>query len=144
MRVILDTNILLAALISPQGTPAILLRLWSKRRFVLISHALQIDEFREASRRDRVRLRIEKGNAGQLINRIWKFATFVDRLPSFQHSPDPRDDFLLALCEAASADWLVTGDKDDLLALKRYGSTRIVTARAILDTLEANAGAPTP
>jgi uncharacterized protein len=139
MRVILDTNILLSALISPQGTPAILLRIWSKRRFVLISHAFQIDEFREVSRRDRVRLRIEKGNTGQLINRIWKFATFVDRLPYVQRSPDPRDDFLLALCEAASADWLVTGDKDDLLALKCHGSTQIVTARTMLDFLDASA-----
>jgi predicted nucleic acid-binding protein len=32
------------------------------------------------------------------------------------------------LCEAGRADWLVTGDKADLLALKRHGTARIVMA----------------
>ena len=44
-------------------------------------------------------------------------------------SPDPTDDFLLALCEAGNADYLVTGDKSGLLALDRNRTTRIVSAR---------------
>lgn len=44
-------------------------------------------------------------------------------------SSDPHDDFLLALAEAASADYLVTGDKSGLLALRKHRRTRIVTAR---------------
>lgn len=35
----------------------------------------------------------------------------------------------LAIAEVAHADWLVTGDKSHLLGLKKYGATRIVTAR---------------
>jgi hypothetical protein len=50
-------------------------------------------------------------------------------------SRDPRDDFLLALSEAAKADLLVTGDKDDLLSLERHGSTAIVTAASFGQTL---------
>ena len=34
-----------------------------------------------------------------------------------ERSPDPTDDFLLALSEAGKADYLVTGDKSGLLAL---------------------------
>jgi len=42
---------------------------------------------------------------------------------------DPTDNFLLALCEAGNADYLVTGDKSGLLALDRHKATRIVSAR---------------
>jgi len=45
-------------------------------------------------------------------------------------SPDPTDDFLLAMSQSAKADYLVTGDKSGLLALKKHGQTQIVTATA--------------
>ena len=62
------------------------------------------------------------------MNQIKLVAEMPKTLPDVERSADPRDDFLLALCEAARADWLVTGDKNDLLALKRHGQSRIVTA----------------
>jgi predicted nucleic acid-binding protein len=53
----------------------------------------------------------------------------IDPLPRVERSPDPTDDFLLALSEAGDADYLVTGDKSGLLALDRHKATRIVSAR---------------
>jgi uncharacterized protein len=50
-------------------------------------------------------------------------------LPRVERSPDPTDDFLLALSEAGNADYLVTGDKGGLLALDRHKATRIISAR---------------
>ncbi len=38
---------------------------------------------------------------------------------------DPKDDFLLALSQDGSADYLITGDAD-LLAIGRFGITKIV------------------
>jgi predicted nucleic acid-binding protein len=37
---------------------------------------------------------------------------------------------------AAHADFLVTGDRRDLLALERVGSTRILSARQFVDELQ--------
>ena len=54
----------------------------------------------------------------------------MDALPRVRRSPDPADDFLLALSEAGRADYLVTGDKSGLLALEQHKDTRIVSARA--------------
>lgn len=51
-------------------------------------------------------------------------------------SPDPSDNFLFALSQAGQADYLVTGDKDDVLALDRYGKTLIVTARQFVEILK--------
>ena len=72
--------------------------------------------------------RIKPHKAGRLVNQVKKLAEDVDPLPRVERSPDPTDDFLLALSEGGKADYLVTGDKSGLLALDRHKATRIVTA----------------
>jgi uncharacterized protein len=52
----------------------------------------------------------------------------VGPLPHVKRSPDPTDDFLLAMSEVAQADYLVTGDKTGLLLLVRHKTTRILSA----------------
>ena len=44
---------------------------------------------------------------------------------------DPKDNQFLELCLAASADYLVTGDKD-LLVLKKFGQTQIFSPKQFL------------
>ena len=135
MRAVLDTNIFISALVSTTGAPSRLVDAWIDGEFTLCSHPLQLDELRDVTRRDKLRPLIRSSDAGRLINQIMQMAEMPDRLPDVQRSRDPRDDFLLALCEAGNADWLVTGDKVDLLALERHGHTRIVTAARLAEEL---------
>ena len=135
MRVVLDSNILVSGLIAPGGTPARLLDAWLDGRFTLVSHALQLDEVREVTRRPKIRGLIRPAETGRLVNRVAALAEMPARLPPVERSRDPRDDFLLALCEAGPTEWLVTGDKDDLLALERHHDTRIVSAAAFSEIL---------
>jgi predicted nucleic acid-binding protein len=65
------------------------------------------------------------------MNQIERLAEMPAALPAVRRSPDPHDDFLLALCEAGRAEWLVTGDKADLLALASHAGTRITAAAAL-------------
>lgn len=44
---------------------------------------------------------------------------------------DPKDDMLLALCATVNANYLVSGDKD-LLVLRRFNKTKIVTPRQFI------------
>ena len=60
----------------------------------------------------------------------------VDPLPRVARSPDPEDDFLLAAVEAGKADFLVTGDKSGLLALRRHAGARIISARDFVTFFE--------
>ena len=46
MRVVLDTNVLLAALISSHSPPDIIYRAWLARRFDLVTGKAQLDELR--------------------------------------------------------------------------------------------------
>ena len=61
----------------------------------------------------------------------------VDRLPDGYEAADPHDAWLLALADVAGADYLVTGDKrSGLLARRRIGAARIVTAAAFCAVIE--------
>lgn len=71
--------------------------------------------------------RIKPYHAGRLVNQLKDLAEMVAALPRVERSPDPTDDFLLAMCEAGKADYLVTGDKSGLLALSRHQATRILS-----------------
>jgi predicted nucleic acid-binding protein len=55
MRLILDTNILLSALLSPLGAPAKLLDAWERKTFTLVASDALIAELRDVAGRSSVR-----------------------------------------------------------------------------------------
>lgn len=135
MRVVLDTNILISALLSPSGPPASIIDAWRARRFDLVTGSAQVEEFRRATRYPLLAAYVSRAEAGVLVNGLRRAEVFLKRLPDIGGSADPDDDFLLALAVAGKADFLVTGDRRGLLSLKRIGTTRIVTARRFATVL---------
>lgn len=129
MRVVLDTNILISALISPAGHPAAIYKAWEDGRFTLLTCEEHLEELRATLQKPRVAELVKPYQGGRLVNQIQRLALHVGPLPPVERSPDSTDDFLLALAEAGHADYLVTGDKSGLLALARHKVTRIVSAR---------------
>src|SRR5215471_21376592 len=117
MIVVLDTNILVSALIAPAGNPAAIYGAWEDGKFTLLVCAEQLDELRATLQKPRIAELIKPYKAGRLVNQIKRLAYDVGTLPSVKRSPDPDDDFLLAMSEIGDADYLVTGDKSGLLAL---------------------------
>lgn len=135
MRVVLDTNILLSALMVRDTPPDRLYEEWRHGRFELVSTDRQIEELRQVVRRPFFQARLKASEVGRMVNDLRRLAVMIDALPRVSRSPDPADDYLLALCEAARADFLVTGDKSHLLALKSHRGTRIVSARTLANRL---------
>jgi len=128
MRVVIDTNILVSALISSVGKPAAIIDAWLDGKFTLLTCATQVDELRTTFKKPHVAKLIKRHEAGRLVNQIKRIAETVDPLPPVQRSPDPMDDFLLAMSETGQADYLVTGEKSGPLALGNHKTTRIVCA----------------
>jgi putative PIN family toxin of toxin-antitoxin system len=129
MRVVIDTNVLISALIAPAGKPAAIVDAWLEGKFTLLTCAAHVDELRATLHKPRVAELIKPYRAGRLVNQVKKLAEDVAPLPRVERSPDPTDDFLLAMSEGGQADYLVTGDKSGLLVLGRHKATRIVSAR---------------
>jgi predicted nucleic acid-binding protein len=71
-----------------------------------------------------------------LVNELRELAFFVKSLPVVEASPDPYDNYLLSIAIGGRADYLVTGDKHDLLALKKHGGVAIVTVSDLLAIAE--------
>ncbi len=69
------------------------------------------------------------------MNGLRRQATVLQELPAVKLSPDPDDNLILATAIAGMADYLVTGDKRDLLSLEKANWVQIITARAFADLL---------
>ena len=108
---------------------------WRDRLFTLVTSDEQLEEFRRVTRYPRVKAHFDSSAAGTLYNELHHLALVLRDLPKVDVSPDPGDNFLLAMAQAGEANFLVTGDKRDVLALKTFGTTRIVTARQMLEEL---------
>ena len=135
MRVVLDTNILCSALLTPGGLTDRLYQAWREGRFQLLTSEEQMEEFRRVTRRPRLRSFIGPAAAGAMHNELRLLAVLIAKLPAVDASRDPADNFLLAMAQTGEAEVLVTGDKHDLLSLGSFQRTRIVTARQFLGQL---------
>lgn len=145
MKVVLDTNVLISSLIIPASPPHRIYEAWRAGAFVLVTCAEQFEEFRRVTRYDKLRAYIEPAAAGTLLNELRNLAQRINKLPKLKRSPDAEDDYLLALAQAADADYLVTGDKSGLLALKRHARARIISARRFSDLVRGvSAGVKSP
>ncbi len=128
MRVVLDSNILFSALISPHGPPDAIYRAWRLARFQLVTSHAQLDEIRRASRYPKFQAILQPARVGAMVNNMQR-AIVLETLPDIFETPDPDDAFLLAMAAAGQADFLVTGDKRaGLLQRGHLGRARIVTA----------------
>ena len=136
MRVILDTNVLLGALISPHGPPDTLYRAWRAARFELVTSVVQLDELRRVSRYPKLKSILPAHRIGTLVKNLQR-AIVLEQLPPLPDDlrvKDPNDAFLLAMALSSEADYLVTGDRRAGLSEQRsMGRTRIVTPTVLCD-----------
>jgi putative PIN family toxin of toxin-antitoxin system len=137
---VVDTNLLVSALITPRGTAHRVLEAWRRRLFRLIVSALLYQELAEVLRRPKLAQRygLTTEEITVILNLIARWARVVrpvDRLPIAVR--DPKDEMVLATALGGRADYLVTGDQDLLVldgAAARW-PLRIVTAREFLERL---------
>ncbi len=132
MRIVIDTNVLISALLVGTSLPAHLIVLWREGRFHLLTASEQLDELMRVTRYPKIRERLSPALAGRLINELRDVAITVTDLPTVTACADPDDNYLLAMASAGAADFLITGDKADLLSMDRYGGTKIATVRDFL------------
>jgi putative PIN family toxin of toxin-antitoxin system len=130
MRVILDTNVLLGALISPHGPPDTIYRAWRAAKFDLVTSTAQLDELRRVSRYPKLKTILPAHRIGTMVNNMQRAIVLgvLPPLPDDIDVSDPNDAFLLAMALTGETDYLVTGDRRaGLLQLGNLGRARIVT-----------------
>lgn len=133
VRIVLDTNIIISGLLSETGPPGQLLRFWLEGQFELATSKAQLGELGRVFDYKKIRARIFFDQAIAFLDHIDTLAFVVDALPTVDLSPDPDDNVILSTAIETKADFIVSGDKSDLLSLKKVKGIPIITARQALN-----------
>lgn len=136
MKAVLDTNVLVSALIARGGTPARILRHPAPFRLVTAEELLA--ELAQVLHYEHIRSRYRLTEA--IIQGYLQRIRAASHLVEIQHNvtvveEDPDDDRFVACALTANADYLVSGDKH-LLRLSAYAGIAIVTPAAFLHILD--------
>jgi putative PIN family toxin of toxin-antitoxin system len=124
MRVILDTNVILAAFASRGLANAVFELCLEKHEIIISEHILS-----EVQRNLQKKLKMPEEKIQRIIQYLGEFCTITayKRLDKMV-CRDPDDVKILGLSEVAKPDYIITGDMD-LLALKEFNSIPIITPR---------------
>ena len=129
--VVVDTNIIVSALLQPLGPPAQIFERFLSGAFQLCVSGTIYAEYEEVISRPRFQRSDE--TITQTLKVIREKGCWVRPVTSIHVCPDPDDDIFLECAATAQAQYLVTGNLKHFPAI--WGGTRIVTARGLLEIL---------
>jgi putative PIN family toxin of toxin-antitoxin system len=112
-RVVIDSNVLISARLSPSGAPGRLLAAWLDGRFELIVSPMLLTELAGVLERPKFRRWLTVEEARAFVRTLRTSATLIGDPPQRHHDlRDPDDAYLLTLARSAETDYLVSGDGD--------------------------------
>ncbi|HEX9774108.1 MAG TPA: putative toxin-antitoxin system toxin component, PIN family [Actinomycetota bacterium] len=135
MRIVLDTNVLISAILFPGGPPEDVLRLAIEGRVELVTSATLLTEY--------ARVLTEKfghseGQASERVRRIVAIAKIVKPHERVEEvAEDPEDDRVLEAALASEANVIVSGDKH-LLRLGSWRGIRVQRPAEFLAEFESH------
>lgn len=111
LRVVVDPGVLVSSVLAAGGPPAQIIDRWRDGEFDLVVSPKLLDELHEVLLRPRFRPFVDEADAWAFTEALRAEAVLVsDPVEVPAVTPDPDDDYLIALAEAAEADVLVSGD----------------------------------
>lgn len=137
MRVVVDTNILVRALIMPHGTGGpVLLRLRQAEYTLLYAQPL-LEELIDVLNRPRIRRKynLSQDDIKTVVGLILLRGEAVEPERTITVCRDPKDNKFLEVAVAGQADVIVSGD-EDLLVLNPFEEIPIVPPRTFLELLD--------
>lgn len=137
LRIVLDANIYVSALLKPEGPQAKLLRLGLRRKYrILLSQSIFF-ELAEVFQYKKIikKISLSKNEIKEFLEQLTHAGTWIKGDIHVTACEDPDDNIYLACAKEAQADFLVSGDQH-LLKMKAFGETKIVTTRSFLEFLK--------
>lgn len=130
-KVVLDTNVVVSALLNARGNEALVFDLCLARKLQLYVSKAILTEYEEVLRRPRFRL--DSNHVTAVMQLIRKAAKTVKPTQRLAVCKDEDDNKLLECAEAASADYLVTGNLRHFP--KQHEQTQVINARAFIEII---------
>ena len=131
-RVVLDTNVLISAALSPRGSPRGVVAAVREARGVLLFSEQTFDELRSRFHRPKFDRYVGWQGRAVYLAQLQAVSEWVSIAGAKFGCRDPDDDKLLETALMGAADCLVTGDRD-LLEMSPFQDIPIVTPAGFLD-----------
>ena len=128
LRLVVDTNVFVSAALKPEGLQrsVVLLAITKPARLYVSPETLH--EYRGVL--SRPEFGIKKGVRRQLLDLVGSRGHLVHPSRQLEVTNDPNDNIFLECCEAARADYLVTGNTRDFPPF--WKNTKIISSRQFL------------
>jgi uncharacterized protein len=108
MTIVLDTNVLVAGLLSPFGPCGDIVRMVSSGKLTLCVDARVLLEYHEVLKRPK--FQFDPDRVASILDYIEHSGWVVSSAPLSASLPDPDDEPFLEIAISANADYLVTGN----------------------------------
>ena len=140
MRVVLDANIYISALISDKGNPAAIINSWLSGQFdILISQPI-IDELLRVTSYERIQNKYRKVKEARLefAELIAKQGTWIEPVKTLSAvTRDKSDNVYLECAVEGEAQYIVSGD-EHLLALSEFQGIIVLSPASFVTLLKTN------
>lgn len=120
MKIVLDSNVLLSGLMTPDGTPGRILAAWSEARFDVVMSLEQLAEIGRALAYPKIHRKLgwDEQRIEQFLRQLYIRTEVIELHSISAEVPrDAQDAPILATLKASGAEVLVSGDRD-LLELR--------------------------
>ncbi|NIP19446.1 MAG: putative toxin-antitoxin system toxin component, PIN family [Xanthomonadales bacterium] len=134
MKIVLDTNVLVSAILSPNGPPAAVLRTLLTERVSLCFDERIVSEYRDVL--TRTKFSFDRELVEELIGFLEAAGSPTLAPPLAVTLPDPWDQMFIEVAVASQADFLVTGNLKHFPEEAREG-VRVASPREFLEALLA-------
>ena len=132
-RIILDTNVLVSALISNAAPAKILHNVVLKQRVTLLLSNDVFEEYVDVLSRDKFTgFRDFKSRTDIVLTKLKEISTFYQPSEKVDVLTDQSDNKFLELAASSTADYLITGNTNDFTLIE-FESTKIITPRNYWD-----------
>lgn len=130
IRAVIDTNVLVSAMISSAGNEALLVLAINQGLITPCLSTEILEEYAEVLLRPK--FGFEAVEVDALIDMLRGRGSLLDPFPMAPSSPDPGDDKFIACALSSQADFLVTGNKRHF-PQNQYANARVVNSTELLE-----------
>lgn len=142
-RWLVDTNVLISALLQPSGTTAQALEAMRRDAAVLVFSDATFAELASRLMRPKFDRYLDSALRQQFLSELASVGEWVEIAGKVRSCRDPDDDKFLETAIVGEAECIVTGDAD-LLILDPFQGLRILAPRRFLDFCQGRPGTSVP
>ena len=133
LKVVLDTNVLVSALLKPDSVPELVISLILENQLLLCLSESIATEYEEVLEREKFK-KLNRKKVKALISRLKSEAHWVNPVVRLNVAHDPEDNKFLECAQEAGADFLITGNTKHFPP-KRFQKTLIVSPAEFLSLI---------